>query len=93
MWEKNDSATLGRDAQCYFIQFSIHRAPPNETARESRRKFDVRNSIHDVYDLCLESDNHVAGDEISATYLLESLLLCLQGNGPGSSTLPGEFNS
>ena len=46
-----------------------------------------------MYHPCLESDNHVAGDEISVTYLLESLLLCLQENAPVSSTLPGEFNS
>jgi len=59
----------------------------------SRRKLDIPNSIYDVYLSCLESDNHLAGDEISAIYLLERLLLCSQGTAPGSSTMPGEFNS
>jgi hypothetical protein len=66
--------------------------PPQETACESRRKPDIRNSIHDVYHPCLESDNHVAGDEISITYLPESLLLCSQGTAPGFSTMPGELS-
>ena len=66
---------------------------PQETACESRRIPDIRNSVHDMYHPCLESDNHVAGDEISITYQIESLLLCSQGTAPGSNAMPGEHNS
>lgn len=65
--------------------------PLNRQPVKSRRKLVIPNSIHDVYHSCLESDNHVVGDEISVTYLLESLLLCSQGTAPGSTTMPGEF--